>query len=307
MSFESEVARLRAISDPGARAKAAAESAQDAATVLRSIELAAMHELVDAHGGLAKHGAVAAAARELGRGAEGVRKRLTGTDGAGDAEPFEQEGEPGRHFSSPEEAQDALLDWQLQLKELTLRRDPLVRGAVAAGLAPRIVRDVTGVSLDTIDRLESTSVGTAVDVPIHVWEETVDYLADLAPQLGRHGYFARLAARSLAGVVGLPVSQDGHQVPLPAALRGEEFEALSVEEKVERSMNTPWPEANDVPVSDHQDQLDGPDGWAAVFCAETEAGAGRMDADMAAVARRVAAAVRHVRVTGTLPEGEPRG
>ncbi|MCR8945133.1 hypothetical protein NW249_23735 [Streptomyces sp. OUCMDZ-4982] len=306
MSFESEVARLRAISDPGARANAAAEAAQDAATVFRAVELAAMRELVDAHGGTGQRGAIPAAARELGRGVEGVRKRLSGADGTGESEPFEQEGEPGRFFASPGDAHDALLDWQLQLKDLNVRRDPLVRGALAAGLAPRIIRDTTGVSLDTIDRLESTSVGTAVDVPVEVWEETVDYLADLAPQLGRQGRFARLAARALAGVVSVPVDASGHRAPLPEALRGEEFEALSVEEKVERHRNTPWPEARDIPSAGHQDMLDGPDGWAAVFCAQMEELAGSVDADMAAAARRVAAAVRHVRLTGTLPEGDSR-
>ncbi|MEV7897935.1 hypothetical protein [Streptomyces cyaneofuscatus] len=306
MSFENEAARLLAISDPGARVKAAAEAAQDAATVFRAIEVAALRELVDAHGGPAKHGAVAAAARELGRGAEGVRKRLTGTDAGGEAEPYEQEGEPGRFFPTPQDAQDALLDWELQKRDLTLRRDPLVRGALAAGVAPRIVRDVTGISLDTIDRLESTSAGTAVDVPIEVWEETVDYLADLAPQLGRHGRWARLAGRALAGIIGLPLDEDGHQASLPEALRGEEFDALSVEEKAERSMNTPWPEAKNVPAADHQDMLDGPDGWAAVFCAQMEEQAGRMDAGTAAAARKVAAVVRHVRLTGSLPQAAPR-
>ncbi|MEV7275257.1 hypothetical protein ACIQIG_32835 [Streptomyces bacillaris] len=306
MSFESEVARLRAISDPGARANAAAETAQDAASLFRSIELAAMRDLVDAHGGPSKYGAIPAAARELGRGVEGVRKRLSGTDAAEAGQPFEQEGEPGRYFPSPEDAQVALLDWHLQLKELTARRDPLVRGALAARLAPRIIRDITGVSLDTIDRLESTSVGTAVDVPIEVWEETVDYLADLAPQLGPHEHFARFAARDLAGVVSVPVDASGHRVPLPEALRGEEFDALSVEEKAERIVSTPWPEAQDVPTAGPQDVLDGPDGWAAVLCAELEEVAGSMDADTAAAARRVAGAVRHIRLTGTLPEGDSR-
>ncbi|RST23371.1 hypothetical protein EF908_11300 [Streptomyces sp. WAC04770] len=307
MSFESEVARLRAISDPGARAIAAAETAQDAAALFRGIELAAMRELVDAHGGPDQRGAIPAAARELGRGAEGVRKRLLGAaDGTGESEPFEQEGEPGRYFPSPEDAHDALLDWQLQLKDLNARRDPLVRGARAAGLAPRIIRDATGISLDTVDRLESTSVGTAVDVPVEVWEETVDYLAGLAPQLGPQARFARLAARALAGVISVPVDASGHRAPLPEALHGEEFEALSVEEKVERSLNTPWPEAKDIPSAGHQDMLDGPDGWAAVFCAQMEELAGSTDADTAAAARRVAAAVRHVRLTGTLPGGDSR-
>lgn len=306
MSFESEVARLRAISDPGARANAAAEAAQDAAALFRGIELAAMRDLVDAHGGTGKHGAIPAAARELGRGVEGVRKRLNGADGTGESAPFEQEGEPGRYFASPDDAHDALLDWQLQLRDLNARRDPLVRGALAAGLAPRIIRDTTGISLDTIDRLESTSVGTAVDVPTEVWEETVDYLANLAPQLGRHAHLAQFAARALAGVVSVPVGTSGQRAPLPEALRGEEFEALSVEEKAERHLNTPWPEAQDIPSAGHQDMLDGPDGWAAVFCAEQEETAGSMDADMAAAARRIAAALRHVRLTGTLPEGESR-
>ncbi|MEE1741184.1 hypothetical protein PUR49_32450 [Streptomyces sp. BE147] len=306
MSFENEVARLKAISDPAARARAAADVARDASTVFRAIELASMHDLVNAHGGLAQRGSVAAAARELGREPEAVRKRVTNT-GAEESEPFEQEGEPARYFPSGQDAYDALLDWQTQRQDLTYRRDPLVRGALAAKLAPRVVRDITGLPLDTISRLESTSAGTAVNVPMRVWEETVGYLAELAPQLGRYERFARLAARALAGVIALPVDRAGHQLPVPDTLRGPEFEALSPEEKTDRLMNTAPPEGAEIPEAAHEDVLDGPDGWAAAFCATSEAAAGSQDADMAAANRRVAAVIRHVRVTGALPEGEPRG
>lgn len=300
MSFEDEAARLQSISDPGKRARAAAGAAQDAARMLRAIELAALHDLVNAHGGLQKHGAATAAARELGRSAEAVRKRLTAAPD--EAEAYEQEGEPGRYFDSSETAYDALLDWQLQQRDVTARRDPLVRGALAAGLAPRVVRDVTGVTLDTIDRLESTSAGTAVDVPLHVWEETVGYLADLAPQFGRYSMLAHYAARGLAGVIGLPVDETGRLVEPPGNLRGPAWEALSPEQRAEEILSTEWPEGSDaVPEAAHQDFLDGPDGWAAVFCAQAEETAGSQDEDMAAVTRRLAAVIRHVRLTATLP------
>ncbi|MFE7055905.1 hypothetical protein ACFVAO_11900 [Streptomyces californicus] len=302
MSFEPEVARLAAISDPAARAKAAAEAARDAGRLFRTIEVTALHDLVNAHGGLDKHGAVTAAAREMGRSAEAVRKRIIAAPDTGNTEPYEQEGEPGRYFASSDDAYEALLDWKAQREDLMLRGDPLVRGALAAGVSPRVVRDVTALSLDTIDRLESTSAGTAVDVPMHVWEDTVDYLADMAPALGKNSRIARWAAQSLAGVVGLPARPDGHRAELPEALRGEEFDALSVEEKVERVMNAPKPEGEEVPAASHQDLLDGPDGWAAAFCGSMESLAGSKDADFATAARKVAAVVRHVRVTGSLPE-----
>ncbi|MFF2227043.1 hypothetical protein ACFVV7_27420 [Streptomyces globisporus] len=300
MSMEDQAAHLRAISDPAARAKAAAEATRDATALLRSIELAAITDLVGAHGGPQKHGSFAAAGRELGRSAEAVRKRLLGSGAADESAPYEQEGEPARFFHSAEEALDALRDWHIH----HAHRDPLVRGALAAGLAPRRVRDTTGLSLDTIDRLEATSAGTAVDVPDRVWEETVYHLAALAPELGRHRALARGAARDLAGVIGLPVDQEGRQPETSEALHGPEFAALSPLEKAKRSMSAELPGGVETPFVDTQDVLSGPDGWAAAFCAEAEAAAGGEDAELAAATRRVAAVIRHVRVTGALPTDE---
>lgn len=301
MSLEDQAARLRAISDPAARAKAAAEATRDATAMLRSIELAAIADLVDAHGGPQKYGSFAAAGRELGRSAEAVRKRLLGTGAADESTPYEQEGEPARFFDSAEEALDALRDWHIHHAHNLAHRDPLVRGALAARLSPRVVRDTTGLSLDTIDRLEATSAGTAVDVPDRVWEETVYHLAALAPELGRYRALARGAARDLAGVIGLPVDQEGRQPGTSEALHGPEFAALSPLEKAESSMSAELPGGMEIPVADTQDVLSGPDGWAAAFCAEAETAAGSEDAELAAATRRVAAVIRHVRVTGALP------
>ncbi|WP_217231219.1 hypothetical protein [Streptomyces anulatus] len=304
MSFDDEAARLMAISDPAARARAAAEASRDVSAMLRAIEVAAIAALVDAHGGARKYGSFAAAGRELGRSAEAVRKRLLGDGAADESAPYEQEGEPARYFDSAEEAHDALRDWHIHNAHHLAHRDPLVRGALAAGLAPRVVRDTTGLSLDTIDRLESTSAGTAVEVPDRVWEETVYHLASLAPDLGCYGTLARGAARDLAGVIGLPVDQAGRQPAIPEALHGPGFEALSPQEKAERIMSTELPGGVEVPLADAQDVLSGPDGWAAAFCAEAEAAAGGQDAELAAATRRVAAVIRHVRVTAALPADE---
>ncbi|MGC4951002.1 hypothetical protein ACLQ2N_33025 [Streptomyces sp. DT224] len=300
MSFKSEEDRLRAITDPARRALAAAEAAQDAARALRAIELTAMRELVDAHGGTSKHGAVAAAARELGRGPEAVRKRLTGIDSAEETEATEPTGEPGRFFPSPLDAEDALRDWALQRQDVTLRRDPAVRGALAAGVSPRIVRDLTGVSLDTLDRLESTSPGTAVDVPYDVWEQAVDYFTDLASRTPRYDIVPSSAAQGLAGVIGVPIG--GTESPAQAldALKGPDWEALSANEKADRMMAAP-DDGSYVPDADDDDVLAGPDGWAAIFCAQLEEAAGSQDPDMAAITRRVAADLRHIRLTATLP------
>ncbi|MFJ5850598.1 hypothetical protein [Streptomyces sp. NPDC092903] len=308
MDFEETAASIRAINDPADRARAAADVALDVTRLFRGIELAAMHDLVNAHGGTGKHGSVAAAARELNRSTEAVRKRIAPVVGEEASEPEDQAGEPGRYFESSEDAHDALMDWHLQQQEMTFRRDPLVRGALNAGLSPRIIRDTIAISLDTIDRLESTSPGTAVDVPWNVWEQVIAYLADLAPRLGRHGMAARSAARQLAGVLGVPVDDAGRPAELPAVLRGSEFEALSAEEKADRSLSTPWPEAHNVPEANPA-ELGGPDGWAALFCAAAEDAAGGQDEQMAAATRRVAAVLRHVRLTGTLPvaAGADRG
>ncbi|MGI5346684.1 hypothetical protein ACQEU8_00550 [Streptomyces sp. CA-250714] len=58
-----------------------------------------------------------------------------------------------------------------------------MRGALNA-LSPRQVQvgEFTGLSLDPLDRLHSTTCATAIDVHVPVWEETVTYLADLVPQ-----------------------------------------------------------------------------------------------------------------------------
>ncbi|MFJ6437762.1 hypothetical protein [Streptomyces sp. NPDC091416] len=309
MNFEETAAAIRAMADPADRAKAAAEAALDATRQFRGIELAAMQDLVNAHGGTSKHGAVAAAARELGRTTEAVRKRIVSVSGEDGSEPQEPGGEPGRYFESADEAYAALLDWHLQQQEMTHRRDPLVRGALSKGLSPRVVRDTIALSLDTIDRLESTSPGTAVDVPWDVWEGVIALLADLAPRLGRHDLAARSAARQLAGVIDVPVDDAGRPAELPDTLRGPEFEALSPEEKAELTLSTPWPESDNQPAVSPEDVLGGPDGWAAKFCAELEEAAGGQDEQMAAASRKVAAVLRHVRLTGTLPvaEGVDRG
>ncbi|MGW6202229.1 hypothetical protein ACWF9B_01030 [Streptomyces sp. NPDC055089] len=295
------------MSDPADRARAAAEAALDVTRLFRGIELAALHDLVNAHGGTGKHGAVAAAARELGRTTEAVRKRIAAV--SGETEPQEQGGEPGRYFESADDAHAALLDWRLQEQEMTYRRDPLVRGALSAGLSPRMVRDAIALSLDTIDRLESTSPGTAVDVPWDVWEGVIAHLADLASQLGPQDLPARSAARQLAGVIDVPLDAAGRPAKLPDTLRGPEFEALSPEEKAELALSTPWPESDNMPEANPDDALSGPDGWAAKYCAELEEAAGGQDEQMAAATRRVAAVLRHVRLTGTLPvaEGVDRG
>ncbi|MFC8538084.1 hypothetical protein ACFUJY_29790 [Streptomyces sp. NPDC057249] len=306
MSFQAEEDRLRAISDPARRALAAAEAAQDAARTFRAIELTAMRELVDAHGGTSKHGAVAAAARELGRGPEAVRKRLTGNDSAEETEAIEPTGEPGRFFQSPYDAEDALRDWALQRQDVTLRRDPAVRGALAAGVSPRIVRDLTGVSLDTLDRLESTSPGTAVDVPYDVWEQAITYFTDLAARTSRqYSIIPRSAATGLAGVLGVPLGGTESPTQSLNALKGPDFDALSANEKADRIMAAP-DDGSHVPDADHDDLLAGPDGWAAFFCAQMEEAAGSQDPDMAAITRRIAADLRHIRLTATLPNTQDK-
>ncbi|MFE5853258.1 hypothetical protein ACFQ61_08560 [Streptomyces sp. NPDC056500] len=300
------LATLRAIADPAQRAKAASAAAEDAPRPFRELELEALRALVDAHGGTKKHGAVAAAAREMGVSGEALRKRLNPAI-SDTAEVYAPEGEPGLFFAATEDAVDDLHGWALLDQELNDRRDPTVRGALAAGVSPRQIQEITGLTGDLLTRLAATSAGTAVDVPLEVWESAVPYLADLALTLPMERP-ARDAARALAGVIGLGVDTHGYPLPLPPGLTGPEFDALSPEEKAERTMATKWPEVEQIPLPDPDSAQAGPDGWAASYCAELTRAATESSGDYAVSLRAVAGVLRHVRTTGTLPTtGDSRG
>ena len=72
------------------------------------------------------------------------------------------------HFPMGEDAEDALRAWTEERRALDSRRDPLVRGALAAGVRPTRIHQITGVSRATVDRIGPkpyAAIATGVQFP----------------------------------------------------------------------------------------------------------------------------------------------
>ncbi|MFG1976982.1 hypothetical protein ACGFJC_47285 [Nonomuraea fuscirosea] len=256
----------------------------------------AVRDIVAGHGGN-----MSAAARELGVSPQRVSQIMAGLEPP--AEGDDSLHEPARYFSDKYEADAALRDWALAWQDLIDRRDPLVRGAHAAGLSERQIREVTSLKPETIERLTAGDITVAVNVPLEVWEAAVEHFADLA-DAARHP--ARIAyrntGRALAGAIGLPITDDGRAAQLPPSLTGPEFEALTPEEKADRMMSTPMD--GEVPVSSPDHVLLGWDGWAALYCTTLNRAADAYDTPLGDAMRHCASILRHIRLHGSVPEEE---
>ena len=298
---------LKSIPDPLRRFRAAADAKAAAEALYAEVERAALLELVEAHGGLASHGAISRTARELGVTPQAVSKRLKGIAvEAGPVPRSAADPEPARYFANERDAEDALRDWALAMQSLNDRRDTLVRGSLAVGLTPRQIRELTDLSLELLDRLGNPApIETAVRVDYSTWEDLVEYLVDQAEEQQSRGRgigsrILRLTARNLAGAVGMVVGEDGRAPQPRPGLSGPDWEALDPEQKAELMMSTPLD--GDVPDVGPDAALLGPDGWTAWLCTDLERQAAECtDHEMAVAMREAADAVRHVRRTGTLP------
>ncbi|MFI6883914.1 hypothetical protein [Streptosporangium canum] len=294
-------AAIVAIPDPARRARAARAAADAAAGLYTELYRNAVRALVAAHGGNRSK-----AARELNLTPQRVSQILA-EDDAVPARALAV-GEPALYFADEYAADAALRDWFLVHQELVDRRDPLVRGARAAGLSPRQIRELTDLPLETIERLIAGDITTAVEVDLEVWEAAVEHFADLADAVdavdapAAHAY--RHTGRALAAAIGMVIDESGRSPAPDAALSGPRWEALSPEAKAELMMNTPL--GGDVPELSSEDALLSWDGWAALYCTSLERGAATAEGPLAEAMRHCAAILRHIRTCGALPGKEAR-
>jgi DNA-binding transcriptional regulator YdaS (Cro superfamily) len=244
-------------------------------------------------------GNMSKAARELGISPQRVQQIMAGME-----PPAEGDGslyEPARYFVDKYDADAALRDWALDWQELIDRRDPLVRGAHAAGMSERQIRHLTGLKPETIERLTAGDIVVAVDVPLEVWESAVERFTDLA-DAASHPTRAvyRNVGRALAGAIGMPINEQGRAAVLDPSLSGLQFHALTEEEKAERLMSARID--GDVPEVSPEHQLLGWDGWVALYCITLTRTAADADNPLGDAMRHSASILRHVRTHGSLPE-----
>ncbi|MFE3609763.1 hypothetical protein [Streptomyces goshikiensis] len=145
-------ARVAAETDPARRyhaAKVAAEAAAAAAAApYEQISEEAVADLIAQHDGNA-----AAAASELGMTRQALYMRKNREKKSGGRAAAAEQVQPARCFHSPEEAEDALRDWELSQQEVTDQLDVLLLGALAAGADPVTISELSRVPLATLRRI----------------------------------------------------------------------------------------------------------------------------------------------------------
>ncbi|WP_033355481.1 hypothetical protein [Kitasatospora aureofaciens] len=149
--------------DPLGRYRAVQAAREAVTAFLADVETQAVRDLIADH-----QGNKSAAGREMGMTPQALHdwlKRRAVRD-LDDPAVFTQE-QPALHFANEYDAEDALRDWQLKQQRIEDLRDPLVLGALAAGLAPESIYRYSGIPLHVTRRLHPTddpiqvSVGSA--------------------------------------------------------------------------------------------------------------------------------------------------
>ncbi|MFJ1756499.1 helix-turn-helix domain-containing protein [Kitasatospora sp. NPDC088134] len=156
--------------DPLRRLRAVRAARADADNFFRELELQALTDLVALH-----NGNDSAAARELGVTSQGLGRKLKRATSAVAEQSLANQEQPALYFDDTYAAEDALVLWQYAEQELADHRDPLVLGALAAGLSPESVYRCSGIPLDVIRRLRPSGdivVGADVNRAHEVLEAT---------------------------------------------------------------------------------------------------------------------------------------
>lgn len=312
-----DLAAIAAIGDPVARRDAARRAAGVFAALCKGIERDAVVELVHLHQG--NH---SAAARELGVTHPTVLALIKGTavDTAsvtGEATTAVAIVEPALFFEDEADAEVHLRDWQLKREDLDTERDQLIRGALAVGADPTRISELTGVAIDTINRLRP--VGNIPVTALRVSD--LDLFDEFARGLHNHAQRLTDSATTPEDRVTAAIWEQAARVVLincaPAAL----VEPLPVNRADYPDQDAYIDAVMDAPVLDLADasvaQADpfsvsaGPDAWLARTCVQytrislqpPSSGAEAREHDAASRAfADIAAAIRHLRRTGTVPD-----
>ncbi|MFD6329267.1 hypothetical protein ACFWGI_06770 [Streptomyces niveus] len=317
------LADVAAIPDPLERFRAAQAAGKAVAARYARLQNEALHELALAHAPVTGKNVgepnYAAAAREVGLTPTAVHKRLKGEDPA--ARPAGTpavQAEPARRFDGADDAEAALDDWALRRQDVMDEAEPLLLGALAAGADPLTIHERTGESLELLRRIRPA--GKIQVSRIGDFDEVVEDFARLvtahAAALNEHA--APGAERSAAQVWHRSAAQIVTNAapyallpPVPI-VRAEDYDTPGA--YADAVLNSPGEEQTDTwSGQDEVATVSGPDAWLAKFTVQLAREARRGVPDYMPAEHRehaeavgrasgeVAAAVRHLRATGTLP------
>ncbi|MFF0386814.1 hypothetical protein [Streptomyces sp. NPDC004286] len=302
------LAMLAAETDPARRYKSAP-------TVLAAVQDAAARDLVAAHAGNAS-----AAARELGISAQAVNKRLSGSAALPHRSTAVQR-EPAQHFATPDDAEAALLDYALRRQQLDYQRESFLLGALAAGVDPVRVAELSTEPLDLLRRIRpagniSISALDPYDGQLDEFARAVtEYAAALTaaaeaapddPVTHTVAQVWRMEARALVRNAA-PTALAPDPTVRPADYDDAEEFAAAFAASLADAEDT---ETDDPGQASELAVVSGPDAWLAAHCAELTSLAAQYraapDQDeigqaLVRVYEDIAAAIRHLRTTGHAP------
>ncbi|MEV8333828.1 hypothetical protein [Streptomyces niveus] len=319
------LADVAAIPDPLERFRTAQAAGKAVAAEYTRIENEALYELALAHapvtGKKVGEPNYAAAAREVGWTPTAVHKRLKGGDPA--ARPASTpavQAEPARRFDTAGDAEAALDDWALRRQEVTDELEPLLLGALAAGADPLTIHERTGESLELLRRIRPA--GNIQVSRIGDYDEVVEDFARLvtahAAALNQHAAppgAERSAAQVWHRAAAQIVTNAAPYALLPPvpAVRAEDYDTPGA---YADAVLTSSPGEEETDTWSRQDEVatvSGADAWLAKYtvqlarearCAVPDYMPPEHREHAEAVGRacgEVAAAIRHLRATGTLP------
>lgn len=308
------LARVARISDPVERYKAARVAGQAVAEQYADIEVDALRELTAAH-----RGNEAAAARELGISPQAVHKRLAKRQDRPADPPTTaaaQQTEPALHFDSPSHAEDSLRDWALRRQDVDDQRDVFLLGALAVGVDPVTVSDLTDQPLDLLRRIRpagNIAISQLDQFGPELEKFTRDTTAHAAELTARaqtpaEDSGARIWSLTAASIVSnaAPYALDAAPtVKVEDYTDAEEFAEAFLTEAKSRSNDQEYVQQDEVAI------VNGADAWLATLCVQLTRqadesrtqplGDPESSAAMAQAFEDIAGAVRHLRSTGTAP------
>ncbi|MGW3308287.1 hypothetical protein ACWDG9_17065 [Streptomyces sp. NPDC001073] len=316
---------VAAMTDPVKRFEAARAASDAVAAQYGRIAGEAAQQLVAGH-----HGNVAAAAAELGMTPPGLHKILKGADPA--ARPARTpavQAQPALRFSTPEDAEDALRDWRLRRQSVDDALEQLLLGALAVGVDPIDVSQLTDVPLANLRRIRP-----AGNIAVSALESPCapdEVLGEFARRIDAHADAVKARAatapeRSAAKMWRLAadavIANTAPYVRYPSTVHPDDFDDAAA--FAEAFVAQPGPESR-IQQPDPDLVVSGPDAWLAVTYVQYtrmarerlanavtapggEEDSGEPPHDEAAhdeamndALTAIAAAILHVRTTGTVP------
>lgn len=311
---EITLARVARISDPVERYKAARVAGQVVAEQYAAIEVDALRDLIAGH-----QGNEAAAAREIGISSQAVRKRLAKRQ----EQPGERakatavvQAEPALRFKGPRDAEDALRDWALRKQDVVDQRDVFLLGALAAGVDPVTVGELTNEPLDLLRRIRPAG-NIAVSQLDEFGPELEKFARDITAHAAELAERAQTSAEHSGAQIWNRVASSIVSQAAPYAFDAappvkaedysdaDQFAAAVLAEAESSGDDQEYAEQDEVAM------VSGADAWLARLCVQLARqadecrtqplGEAETSEAMAQAFEDIACAVRHLRSTGTAP------